>query len=149
MPFKWDAMAERNLLLHVIGEMNGPGAAIWEGVAAKLGGGLNGNACSQKFYKLKKESEKLLSGDGADTPAPAKPAATPRKPRAPKLNEDGTPVKATSRSRKKKAAPNDDGASESLSKKVKVEGQETDGDDADAATEANGASTGDVKTEDG
>jgi hypothetical protein len=99
---------------------------------------------------LKKESEKLLSGDGVDTPAPAKPpTATPRKPRVLKLNEDGTPVKATPRSRKKKAAPTDEGTSESPSKKVKVEAQETDGDDADAGTEANGNSTGDVKTEDG
>lgn len=50
MVFKWDALAERNLLLHVISLMDGPNTSIWEGVAAKLGGGLNGNAC--RYYSL-------------------------------------------------------------------------------------------------
>lgn len=102
---------------------------------------------SQKFYKLKKESDKLLSGDGTDAPAPAA-TPTPRKPRAPKTNEDGTPVKATPRSRKKKVAPTDEDAPETPSKKVKVEAQESKDDAAVSETDANGKSVDDVKTED-
>ena len=45
MPFKWDPVAERNLLLYAIAEMSGPTATIWPGVAEKMGGGLNANAC--------------------------------------------------------------------------------------------------------
>lgn len=50
MPFKWDPVAERNLLLHAIAEMQGPVATIWPKVAEKLGGGLNANAC--RYHSL-------------------------------------------------------------------------------------------------
>lgn len=45
MPFKWDAAAERNLLLYAISEMQAPATTIWPLVAEKLGAGVNGNAC--------------------------------------------------------------------------------------------------------
>lgn len=45
MPFKWDPPSERNLLLYAVSEMGHPPSTIWEKVAEKIGGGLNGNAC--------------------------------------------------------------------------------------------------------
>lgn len=84
---------------------------------------------SQKFYKLKKESEKLLNGDGTDAPAAAT-TPTPRKGKAAKTNDDGTPVKATPTKRKKKAAATTEDDSVTPSKKVKVEGEGTNGDAA-------------------
>ncbi|KIW28969.1 uncharacterized protein PV07_04820 [Cladophialophora immunda] len=84
MPFKWDPASERNLLLFAIAEMSPPSTSIWPKVAEKLGNDLNANACSQKFYKLKKESEKLLQqGDttvSGDAVTPVKEAKTPKTP---------------------------------------------------------------------
>ncbi|KIW92913.1 uncharacterized protein Z519_06762 [Cladophialophora bantiana CBS 173.52] len=84
MPFKWDAASERNLLLFAIAEMSPPATSIWPRVAEKLGNDLNASACSQKFYKLKKESEKLLhQGDstvGGDAATPFKDAKTAKTP---------------------------------------------------------------------
>ncbi|KIX99280.1 uncharacterized protein Z520_04856 [Fonsecaea multimorphosa CBS 102226] len=101
MPFKWDPASERNLLLYAIAEMNAPPTSIWPRVAEKLGNDLNGNACSQKFYKLKKESEKILQGDATvrgDAATPVKEAKTAKAPAS----------KATS-GKKRKAADPDDG----------------------------------------
>lgn len=50
MVYKWDAAAERNLLLHVIAEMQSPETSIWPKVAENLGHGLNGNACRYQSH---------------------------------------------------------------------------------------------------
>ncbi|EXJ91514.1 hypothetical protein A1O3_00062 [Capronia epimyces CBS 606.96] len=110
MPFKWDSETERNLLLFAIGEMSGPPAAIWPAVAEKLGSGLNASACSQKFYKLKRESEKLLGDNDTSTPKTSKGSArkasgsesTATKRKKPQSHdEEDTPTKKI----KKTAAP--------------------------------------------
>ncbi|KAK4942644.1 hypothetical protein LTR10_017591 [Elasticomyces elasticus] len=101
MVFKWDSESERSLLLLTITKMQGPKATIWPAVAEELGHGLNASACSQKFYKLKKESEKLLGNDG---PA-ASATTTPKSAKA--KGENATPGKATSGKRKKATADQD------------------------------------------
>ncbi|KAJ9644258.1 hypothetical protein H2204_001609 [Knufia peltigerae] len=79
MPYKWTPESERALLLLAFAEVAPPAATIWQSVAEKLGGGLSGSACSQKFYKLKKESEKLLGEDGTATAATTPTASTAKK----------------------------------------------------------------------
>lgn len=91
---------------------------------------------SQKFYKLKKESEKLLNADSTEAPA-STATPTPRKGKAAKTNDDGTPVKATPAKRKKKAAATTDDDSVTPSKKIKVEA-EAEGTNGDAVTEVAG-----------
>ncbi|OAP57777.1 hypothetical protein AYL99_08515 [Fonsecaea erecta] len=102
MPFKWDAASERNLLLFAIAEMTSPATSIWAKVAERLGNDLNANACSQKFYKLKKDSGRILhQGDATvsgDSATLVKEAKTPKTP-----TSKATPV------RKRKAADADDG----------------------------------------
>jgi len=88
---------------------------------------------SQKFYKLKKESENLLSGDG--TPAPAKtPTTTPRGKggKAKAASSDGTPAKTPTKApastkRKQKAVATGDAIA--TSKKVKKEVDEAEPED--------------------
>ncbi|EXJ93700.1 hypothetical protein A1O1_02092 [Capronia coronata CBS 617.96] len=110
MPFKWDPAAERNLLLFAIGEMAGPPSTIWPAVAEKIGGGLNANACSQKFYKLKKEADKLLTDN--DTPAPDTPAKSTK----------SSNKKATgSESKRKRNAAQDEETPTKRSKKTAVQ----------------------------
>ncbi|EHY54881.1 hypothetical protein HRR83_005859 [Exophiala dermatitidis] len=124
MPFKWDAESERNLLIAAIGEMSAPPTTIWPAVAERLGHGLNGNACSQKFYKLKKESEKLLGENDTNT-APKTPktsarktnpssTGTKRKRRAPEEAE--TPTKLA----KKEETPSKSSVKQELDDDVKV-----------------------------
>ncbi|KEF54909.1 uncharacterized protein A1O9_09352 [Exophiala aquamarina CBS 119918] len=135
MPFKWDPVAERNLLLYALSEMQGPTASIWPSVADKLGGGLNANACSQKFYKLKKESESLLSGDGTTTPSKAS-TATPRgkTTKAKATGSDATPTKTpASGKRKQKASATDNNAATAPSKKIKQEVHDESEAEAEAA----------------
>ncbi|OAL37847.1 hypothetical protein AYO20_02680 [Fonsecaea nubica] len=135
MPFKWDAASERNLLLFALAEMSPPAASIWPRVADKLGNDLNANACSQKFYKLRKESEKLLqqddaaaSGDSATpvkepktTKTPNSKAASGRKRKGADANgeEINTPVKR--KRNVKKEAPADSG----VEVKTKIEEDES------------------------
>lgn len=94
---------------------------------------------SQKFYKLKKESENLLSGDGAVAP-PKTPTATPRgkAAKAKATGTDATPTKTPNKTpasgkRKQKATATGDGTA--ASKKIKQEVE------ADAEVEA-GAGVG-------
>ncbi|KIX08930.1 uncharacterized protein Z518_00008 [Rhinocladiella mackenziei CBS 650.93] len=116
MPFKWDVASERDLLLCVIGEMTPPATSIWPAVAEKLGGGLNGSACSQKFYKLKRESEKLLETDGSPGTAPATPSTKPvgkaggtKRKKNTDVNDDETPASSKVKKAKKLATePNND-----------------------------------------
>lgn len=82
---------------------------------------------SQKFYKLKKESEKILtgaSGDDADA-APATPAA-------PKTRTPKTPKTTGGAAKRKRNAVADD--SESPSKKVKEENDDGDASLKDSKT---------------
>ncbi|KAK5275058.1 hypothetical protein LTR40_013721, partial [Exophiala xenobiotica] len=111
MPFKWDAESERALLLMVIAEMSPPTTAIWPNVAERLGRGLSDSACSQKFYKLKKEAEKILGTDGPGT------ATTPKTPTA--KADKTTPRKSTGGGKRKKA-DNVDDVEETPTKKKKA-----------------------------
>ncbi|KAI1615343.1 hypothetical protein EDD36DRAFT_462859 [Exophiala viscosa] len=112
MVFKWDNESERALLLLAITEMQAPKSTVWPAVAEKLGGGLNASACSQKFYKLKKESEKLLGGgDTATTNAPTTPKTTKVK------GENGTTGRATGGKRKKATTDQDADLGDTPSKK--------------------------------
>ncbi|KAJ9604625.1 hypothetical protein H2200_010739 [Cladophialophora chaetospira] len=117
MPYKWDAASERNLLLFAITTLGTPKAEVWDQVAKMIepGGSLNANACSQKFYKLKKESEKLMAegGGAVISTDPATPVKTPgkgtggRKRKSTDGDADGetpTPTKRRA-STKKKTAP--------------------------------------------
>ncbi|KIW13766.1 hypothetical protein PV08_08957 [Exophiala spinifera] len=105
MPYKWTPESERALLLLAFAEVAPPAATVWNKVAEQLGNGLSGSACSQKFYKLKKESEKLLSEDGT-APGPTTPAtsatkkekhSTSRKRKAEADDATDTPAKKTNR----------------------------------------------------
>ncbi|KAK5462704.1 hypothetical protein LTS15_002416 [Exophiala xenobiotica] len=111
MPFKWDAESERALLLMVIAEMSPPMTAIWPNVAERLGRGLSDSACSQKFYKLKKEAEKILGTDGPGT------ATTPKTPTA--KADKATPRKTTGGGKRKKADSGED-VEETPTKKKKA-----------------------------
>ncbi|EXJ61006.1 hypothetical protein A1O7_05159 [Cladophialophora yegresii CBS 114405] len=119
MPFKWDAQSESDLLLSAIAAMGNPPSTIWDQVAEKIGTGheVNGNACSQKFYKLKRESEKILA-EGAvvgsdDVATPVKTPKTPgskgtggRKRKNVGVDRDGEVATPTKRGKAKKdAAP--------------------------------------------
>ncbi|ETI24140.1 hypothetical protein G647_03509 [Cladophialophora carrionii CBS 160.54] len=118
MPFKWDAQSERNLLLSAIKVMGNPPATIWDQVAETIGNGheVNGNACSQKFYKLKKESENLLAEGGGvassnDAATPTKAPKTPgskgtggRKRKNADIDGDGEVATPSKRGKAKKGA---------------------------------------------
>lgn len=121
MPFKWDAESERKLLLYIVKHCDvRPGIEAFNGVAAVLGEGVNSNACNQKFYKLKRESEQLLAKAGIETPA------TPSTKKTTAAKTKATP-KSTGKGRKRKtdAEGNDEeDANETPSRKAKKEVEE-------------------------
>ena len=152
MPFKWDAEAERKLLLYIVKRCEvKPGTEVFDGVPGVLGADINPNACQlvfdydgyclasvclkqllttysyrQRFYKLKRESEQLLAKAGIETPAtPSGKKKTPSKAKA-------TP-KSTGKGQKRKfhaEDDNDDDAAGTPSKKPKKVAKE-DAEDED------------------
>ncbi|KEF53550.1 uncharacterized protein A1O9_10525 [Exophiala aquamarina CBS 119918] len=79
MPYQWTAERERQMLLLAISRANlRPSADTWTAVAALLGGGLSASAVSQKYYKLRNESDKKLQGAGQNLSAPSTPTKRKR-----------------------------------------------------------------------
>ncbi|KAL9616180.1 MAG: hypothetical protein Q9160_008933 [Pyrenula sp. 1 TL-2023] len=99
----WDDTNKLRLLLLVIDKCEAKiGVENWKAVAESMGGGATASAgsvapplkfeltiifSSQKFYKLKKESEQLVSANGASS-APSAPN-TPKTPRSRKRKHNG------------------------------------------------------------
>ncbi|KAL9109616.1 MAG: hypothetical protein Q9227_005796 [Pyrenula ochraceoflavens] len=108
-PKQWDDTAKLRLLMLVIDKCEAKlSTKNWEEVANAFGGGITASAVSQKFYKLKKECEKLQStsgggggGGGDSSSAPTTPRK--RKPKTePETDEDGD---HSPKRKNKKAAP--------------------------------------------
>ncbi|EXJ91517.1 hypothetical protein A1O3_00065 [Capronia epimyces CBS 606.96] len=101
MPYQWTAERERRMLLLAISRTNlRPSADTWEAVAALLGEGLSASAVSQKYYKLRNESMKLLQGQEGSAPrTPTKRKASP--------DEEEKKTPPSKRARKPKREPLD------------------------------------------
>ncbi|KAK5047160.1 hypothetical protein LTR84_007103 [Exophiala bonariae] len=109
MPYQWTAERERQMLLLAISRANlRPSADTWTAVAGLLGGGLSASAVSQKYYKLRNESDKKLHGSLGISP-PSTPTKRKRegevktpskrpKPVAKQEAEDGEPFSDASSS---------------------------------------------------
>ncbi|KAL2423896.1 hypothetical protein ABEF95_009517 [Exophiala dermatitidis] len=116
----WTEATERKLLMCLIDHSAKPN---WATIADAMGDDFTGEACRQKFYKLKKESEKLL-GENDTSTAPKTPktsarktngsTGTKRKRRAPEEAE--TPTKLA----KKEGTPSKSGVKQELDDDVKV-----------------------------
>ncbi|KPI34351.1 uncharacterized protein AB675_11065 [Cyphellophora attinorum] len=151
MPIQWNTELERQLLLWIISEGNlTPNTDVLQKVADRFGPGVvTAKALSQKFYKLKKEAEKLLA-DGAGPDTPATPVAKGTK----------TPASKSTAGKRKKAtdtngdAEADDAAAATPTKTPKK--RKTNAKDAKVKTEetepevaAEGEASEEVKAEDG
>ncbi|KAK5071653.1 hypothetical protein LTR64_004568 [Lithohypha guttulata] len=129
MPFKWTPEAEREMLFQIIKSLDiKPPQSMFADVAAVIGGGVNANACSQRFYKLKREAEALHAkadegGVGVpNTPSTKKSAAkakpTPKslgkKRKAAIANEDDEPdaIDTPTKKHKKEEDEDEDGNKE-------------------------------------
>ncbi|KIV92689.1 hypothetical protein PV10_03961 [Exophiala mesophila] len=112
MPGPWNDATHQRLLLVLIDPEKKPD---WKWVAEIMGPGFSDEACRQKFYKLKKESERILTFPSVnDTDATPSTLTTP-KPKAPKTPKT---TGASEKKRKRNAAAED---SDTPSKKVKEE----------------------------
>ncbi|KAL2393952.1 hypothetical protein ABEF93_001026 [Exophiala dermatitidis] len=101
MRYTWTAERERRMLLLAISSADlKPSADTWATVAALLGEGLTPSAVSQKYYKLRNESAKLLDDQPGSVPS------TPTKRKALK-SEDETKTPPSERARKPKRDPLD------------------------------------------
>ncbi|KKY28448.1 hypothetical protein UCRPC4_g00616 [Phaeomoniella chlamydospora] len=107
MPFSWTVDAERQMLFLVIGNMaSNPSRETFQKVADTLGGGLNCSAVSQKFYKLKKESEKITNeaNNGSAGESSTAAAAASSQPATPGPSTPiKTPTTGRGRGRKRKS----------------------------------------------
>ncbi|KAJ9604621.1 hypothetical protein H2200_010735 [Cladophialophora chaetospira] len=96
MPYQWNAERERKMLLLAISSANlRPSADTWQRVAALLGDGLTASAVSQKYYKLRKESDAQAGT----------PPATPKKRKA--CDDDEEEKKKPTPSKRPREAPRD------------------------------------------
>ncbi|KIW79323.1 hypothetical protein Z517_05935 [Fonsecaea pedrosoi CBS 271.37] len=95
----WNDATEKLLLFSMIEEPDNCSRAKFEQAAVAIGGGVSANACRQKFYKLKKEGEKLLQQDDA---AVSSDPATPVKEKTTK-----TPTGKPASGRKRKGTDGD------------------------------------------
>ncbi|ETN43866.1 uncharacterized protein HMPREF1541_10997 [Cyphellophora europaea CBS 101466] len=119
MPKTWDAAQERLLLMTVISTVDTkPSSEHWAQIAGVIGDGLTASAVSQKFYKLKRESEKLLSGDGAAA-APAPPATPASGTKATDKTPKSSIGKRKGRASADPEADDDNAATATPSKKTK------------------------------
>lgn len=98
---------------------------------------------SQKFYKLKKESEKLLSDGDApatgngDTPVKTEKATTPKSGgRKRKTEADGTTAAATPSKRAKAGSKKQAARPSPTTVKTEVKEEEEGDDDGDGVTDA-------------
>ncbi|EXJ93697.1 hypothetical protein A1O1_02089 [Capronia coronata CBS 617.96] len=101
MPYQWTAERERRMLLFAISSANlRPSADTWAAVAALLGEGLTASAVSQKYYKLRNESAKILEGRSGSVPS------TPTKRKA-SMDDEEKKTTPSKRARKSKREPLD------------------------------------------
>ncbi|KAK7902322.1 hypothetical protein LTR67_001967 [Exophiala xenobiotica] len=109
MASKWTKETEQKLLFAVMTPADIK--PDWGSISKAMGPDFTGESCRQKFYKLKKEAEKILGTDGPGT------ATTPKTPTA--KADKTTPRKSTGGGKRKKADSVDD-VEETPTKKKKA-----------------------------
>ncbi|KAJ9661060.1 hypothetical protein H2198_002219 [Neophaeococcomyces mojaviensis] len=99
---RWTPDECQKLVWHILAKSDfKPGPEVFTSAAEALGGGLNANACSQKFYKLKRESETLLAEGSNCIASPSTPTST-KKPSV-------TPKTGASKGRKRRTVNDAEG----------------------------------------